>query len=206
MQTRLLPGSSEHIPAGEKACPRAHLTPWLTEQSVAALVVIPQNWSKLLCTSLPLPWPECAGANRERRKGDENVVIINTCPCESSEPWWLHQNESECPSFETVWAEPLFELLPLHSSWLYSDQMHNVNTEESLLLPSTSCANVKGCYEALWIKEIVLSCIQILSTCVCLPSLKLSFRMKMKNICDLSIGFKEINTYAELHMKLGPLH
>lgn len=164
MQTRLLPGSSEHIPAGEKACPRAHLTPWLTEQSVAALVIIPQNWSKLLCTSLPFPWPECAGANRERHKGDENVVIINTCPCESSEPWWLHQNESECPSFETVWAEPLFELLPLHSSWLYSDQMHNVNTEESLLLPSTSCANVKGCYEALWIKEIVPSCIQILST------------------------------------------
>lgn len=27
----------------------------------------------------------------------------------------------------------------------------------------------------------------------------------MKNICGLSIGFKEINTYAELHMKSGPV-
>lgn len=95
--------------------------------------------------------------------------------------------------------------LPPHSSWLYSDKMHNVNTEESLLFPSISCANVKGCYEVLWVKEIVLSCIQILSTCVCLPTLKLSLKIKTKNICGFSIGFEEINTYAELHMKLGPV-
>lgn len=53
-------------------------------------------------------------------------------------------SKSECPSFETEQS-----LLRPHSSWLYSDKMHNVNTEESLLLPSTSCVNVKGCYEVL---------------------------------------------------------
>lgn len=95
--------------------------------------------------------------------------------------------------------------LPPHSRWLYSDKMQNVNTEESLLLPSSSCANIKGCYEVLSVKEVSLSCIQILSVCVGLPTLKLSFRRKIKNICALSIGFKGINTYAELHMKLGPV-
>lgn len=95
--------------------------------------------------------------------------------------------------------------LPPRSSWLYSVKMHNVDTEESLLLPSTSWTNVKGCYEVLWVKENIPSCIQIISTCLLANS-----QTKFQNEDEKHLRFvhrfqRFIGFCAELHMKLGPV-
>lgn len=78
-------------------------------------------------------------------------------------------------------------------------------TQRKALFPSTSCANVKGCYKTLWVKEKIPSHTQILSRCVCLLTLKLSFKMKSRKICGLSIGLKGISIFAALHIKSCPV-